>query len=43
MLLETKFENILKCHYNILTKMSFYRNVFLSYYRNIACKNIVRE
>jgi hypothetical protein len=30
MLIETWFEKILKCHYNILKKISFYQNVFLS-------------
>jgi len=41
MLIETLFENILKCHYNILKKIYFYQNVFLSFYCNIVCKNIV--
>jgi hypothetical protein len=34
--------NIWKCHYNILKKkISFYQNVFLSFYLNVVCKNIV--
>ncbi len=40
------FEKILKCNYNILTKkvfLYFYCNVFLSFYLNIVCKNIVCE
>jgi len=33
MLIETYFENILKCHYNIFKKnISFYQYVFLSFY-----------
>jgi len=41
MLIETLFENILKFHYNILKKkISFCQNVFLSFYRNIVCKNV---
>jgi len=33
--------NILKCHYNILKKkISFYQNVFLSFYLNIVCENV---
>ncbi len=32
--------DILKCHYNILKKkISFHKNVFLSFYHNIVCKN----
>ncbi len=41
MLIKTWFENIFKCHYNILKKkICFYQNVFLSLYLNILCKNI---
>jgi len=41
MLTETYFENILKYHYNILkNKISFYQNVFLSFYHNIVFENV---
>jgi len=41
MLIETYSENILKCHYNIFMKnVSFYQNVFLSFYRNIVFENV---
>jgi len=41
MLIEIYFENILKCHFNILKKkVSLYQNVFLSFYLNIVCGNV---
>ncbi len=38
------FEMILKCNYNILKKkISFYRNIFSSFYRNIVRQNVSCE
>jgi len=39
MLIETWFENILKCHYTIWKKK--YLFIKMSFYRNIVWKNIV--